>query len=62
MPLTDIAIRSAKPRSKPYKLSDGGGLYLLVTPAGLNPSQRKIRDLLSGGLPRGQVLLDLVRR
>ena len=32
MPLTDIAIRSAKPRATPFKLFDGGGLYLIVTP------------------------------
>ena len=34
MPLTDTAIRKAVPRSKPFKLSDGGGLFLLVQPAG----------------------------
>lgn len=34
MALTDTAIRKAKGREKPYKLADGGGLYLLVTPAG----------------------------
>lgn len=34
MPLTDIAIRSAKPSEKPQKLYDGGGLYLEVSPAG----------------------------
>jgi hypothetical protein len=28
----NIAFRSAKPRQKPFKLSDGGGLYLLVQP------------------------------
>jgi len=27
MPLTDAAIRNAKPREKAYKLSDSGGLY-----------------------------------
>ena len=32
--LTDTAVRNAKPTSKPYKLTDGGGLYLLVTPTG----------------------------
>ncbi len=32
--LTDTAIRSAKPREKPYKLADGGGLYLLINPNG----------------------------
>jgi integrase len=30
MPLSDTACRTSKPREKPYKLSDGGGLYLLV--------------------------------
>ena len=34
MPLTDAAIRNAKPREKPYKLADTGGLYLLVGPRG----------------------------
>jgi hypothetical protein len=28
----DTAYRSAKPREKPFKLSDGGGLYLLIQP------------------------------
>ena len=32
MPLTDAACRAAKPREKQYKLSDAGGLYLLVKP------------------------------
>ena len=27
-------IRTAKPRKNPYKLFDGGGLFLLVTPSG----------------------------
>jgi len=34
MPLTDIAVRNSKPSDRPQKLSDGGNLYLLVTPAG----------------------------
>ena len=34
MPLTDAAIRSAKPASKVFKLTDEKGLYLSVTPAG----------------------------
>lgn len=33
-PLTDIQPRKAKPRDKPYKLSDGGGMYLLINPDG----------------------------
>jgi len=34
MALSDIAIRNAKPRPKPYKLSDAFGLFLLVQPSG----------------------------
>lgn len=34
MPLSNIAIQKAKPRERAYKLSDGGGLYLLVSPTG----------------------------
>ena len=33
-PLTDTKIKTSKPKAKDYKLSDGGGLYLLVTKAG----------------------------
>ncbi len=32
--LTDTAVRQAKPKDKPYKLTDGGSLYLLVNPVG----------------------------
>ena len=34
MPLTDAAIKGAKPLDKPKKLADGGGLYLLLNPNG----------------------------
>lgn len=33
-PLSDIEIKKAKPKEKDYKLSDGGGLYLLITTSG----------------------------
>jgi hypothetical protein len=33
-PLTDIQVKNSKPKDKPYKLSDGGGLYLEVMPTG----------------------------
>lgn len=33
-PLTDSALKSAKPKDKPYKLTDGLGLYLEVMPGG----------------------------
>jgi integrase len=34
MALTDTEIRRSKPAERPYKLSDGGGLHLLITQAG----------------------------
>jgi integrase len=34
MSLSDAKVRNAKPRAKPYKIADGEGLFLLVTPAG----------------------------
>ena len=34
MPLTDTAIKNAKPGAKPVKLSDEKGLFLLIAPAG----------------------------
>ena len=34
MALTDIVIRNAKPKDKPYKLGDALGLFLLVQPTG----------------------------
>ena len=32
--LTDPRIKNAKPKDRPYKLSDGAGMYLYVTPKG----------------------------
>lgn len=34
MPLTDTALKTAKPQEKPYRLSDSGGLYIEVAPSG----------------------------
>jgi integrase len=34
MALNDVAARKAKPEAKPYKMADGGGLFLLVQPNG----------------------------
>ena len=34
VPLTDMQVKNAKPQPKRYKLFDGGGLYLEVTPHG----------------------------
>lgn len=33
-PLTDIKIKQAKPKEKNYKLTDGKGLYIIITPKG----------------------------
>ena len=34
MALTDVAIRNAKPRAKPYKMGDAFGLFVLIQPSG----------------------------
>jgi integrase len=34
MPITETAVKNAKPKAKPYKLTDGDGLYLLIKPNG----------------------------
>lgn len=39
MKLSDTAVKAAKPKDKPYKRSDGGGLYLLVTRNSAGPSK-----------------------
>ncbi len=55
MPLTDLKIRKANGRAKPYKLTDGNGLFLLVKPNGSKLWQQKYRHvgkerLLSHGM------------
>lgn len=58
MPLKEVEARNAKPADKPYKLADGGGLYLLVNPNGSKLWRLKYRyagkeKLLSfGSYPR----------
>ena len=34
MSLTDVKVRNTKPKEKQFKISDGGGMYLLITPNG----------------------------
>jgi hypothetical protein len=34
--LTDVKLKNLKPKEKAYKVSDEGGLYLIVAPAGAN--------------------------
>jgi integrase len=42
-PLTDKLIGGSKPKDKKYKLSDGGGLFLLVSPGGSKSWRIKYR-------------------
>ena len=41
--LTELGVRKAKPSSKPKKLSDGGGLFLLLHPSGSKYWRMKYR-------------------
>ena len=43
MPLTEIAIKKIEATDKPFKLSDGGGLFLLVQPNGAKYWRLKYR-------------------
>lgn len=45
MPLSDFACKNAKPKDKPYRLSDGDGLYLLVQKSGSKLWQLRYRYL-----------------
>lgn len=41
--LTDLRIRKAKPKRRPYRLSDGDGLYLWISPSGVKSWQLRYR-------------------
>ena len=43
MSLTAVQIRNAKPAEKPYKMADGNGLFLYVTPTGARSWRLKYR-------------------
>lgn len=43
MPLGEMAVRNARPKPQPYKLSDGDGLHLLVKPSGSRLWQMRYR-------------------
>ncbi|WP_295875284.1 integrase arm-type DNA-binding domain-containing protein [uncultured Zhongshania sp.] len=43
MPLTDTAVKQAKPKDKPYRLSDEKGMYLEITPKGQKYWRMKYR-------------------
>jgi len=60
MALTDVEIRNEKPGIKPVKLSDSGGMFLHITPAGGKLWRLKYRidgrekAPINGDLPRNQ--------
>ena len=61
--LTDAQVRKAKGEDKPYKLTDGGGLFLHVSPAGGRSWRLKYRfgskeKLLTIGTYPGVSLVD----
>ena len=41
--LAEVAFRQAKPKAKPYKSGDGGGLFMLVTTDGSRNWRLKYR-------------------
>lgn len=43
MQLSEFTVRKAKPKGKPYRMSDGGGLHLLVQPTGSKLWQLRYR-------------------
>lgn len=43
LPLTDVAVKNARPQDKAFKLSDGGGLFLEVLPTGGKSWRMKYR-------------------
>jgi integrase len=65
MALTDTEIKKSKPQHKPYKLSDGAGLYVWVTPSGGRRwrasyrNEGKQKTMTFGGYP--EVSLALAR-
>ena len=44
--LTEARVRRARPKERPYKLRDGGGLYLLITPT--DAKQWRLRYVIGG--------------
>ena len=57
MKLGDIQCRTAKPAEKPYKLSDGGGMYLEVMPNNSKYWRLKYRVKVNGKLKEKRLAL-----
>lgn len=54
MALTDTAVRNAKPKNKPYKITDAQGLYLLVNPGGNSRRRTYQHPSASTGILRSE--------
>jgi hypothetical protein len=54
MGLSSFSIDNAKPADKPYKLSDGDGLHLLVQPGGSKPREHPGDNIMLSVRPRTQ--------
>ena len=57
MPLTDTAIKALRPKDKPYKIFDGGGLYIEVLPTGTKLYTRARARLPEVGAAHEKALL-----
>lgn len=53
MPLTNVAVRAAKPADKLYRLSDGKSLFLKVSPSGWKSWEFRFK---SGGIVKAYVI------
>ena len=51
MPLTDVAIRKAKPTDSPVRMFDGGGLYIEVYPNEPIKTEARFTRAFSNGPP-----------
>lgn len=63
--LTDLKVRSAKSTDRDWKLSDGGGLFLLVKPTGGKlwlPAFQRYRELYMDDTALRRVQQHLIRR
>jgi len=58
MPLSDTAIRNARPRKAQYKLSDAAGLYVLVRRAVASVATRRVNSLLIGSALRATIFAE----
>src|SRR5580700_9949061 len=67
MALSDVKVRNAKSQAKPYKITDGEGMFLLVTPSDSKYWRLKYffagkEKLLALGVYPGVSLLDARQR